>query len=103
MSGTVVALGPNLKTQWKVGDRVAGTIHGNLYPEQGAFAEYARAQSDLIFAVPEQINMEEAATFGVAWVTALQAIVESQGKPWPGEGKVDGEPWVSILLLLLLT
>lgn len=98
LSGTIAKIGPNVQNKaLKIGDKVAGTIHGNVGPKRGAFAEYAAAMSDhCLFKVPEGTDLAEASTFGVAWVTALQAILESQGHGWPGEGKkVEGEPWVS--------
>jgi NADPH:quinone reductase-like Zn-dependent oxidoreductase len=71
-SGTVVKLGPNPKVNLHVGDKVAGCVHGGLFEDKGSFAQYLRAQSDLVFKVPEGVSMEEAATYGVAWVTACQ-------------------------------
>lgn len=93
VSGTIVSVGSNPKQDLKVGDRVAGIVHGNLYPDQGTFATYTKAQTEVIFKVPDSTPSEEAATFGVAWVTALQALVQSQNGPWP-PSKVEGEPWV---------
>ena len=94
MAGTVVAVGSNIRAPLKVGDKVAGIVHGNLYTEQGTFAEYTRAQSDVLFKIPEGLSEADASTFGVAWYTALQALVQSQGAQWP-PAKVEGEPWVS--------
>lgn len=74
---------------------MAGTIHGNVGSKTGAFAEYALAASDnSLFKVPENLDLAGASTFGVAWVTALQAIFLSQGHALP-PAKVEGEPWVS--------
>lgn len=72
-SGTVVKLGSNTKNaNIKVGDRVAASLHGGLFTDKGSYAEYCKAPSDLVFKVPEKMSMEEAATFGVPWVTAAQ-------------------------------
>lgn len=71
-SGTIVALGPNLATSRKVGDRVAGTNPGGQTLDRGTFAEYTKAESDLVFNVPEGFSMEGASHFGVTWITALQ-------------------------------
>ncbi|RSH95675.1 hypothetical protein EHS25_000767 [Saitozyma podzolica] len=90
-SGTVVKLGPNPKVNLRVGDKVAGCVHGGLFEDKGSYAQYLRAQSDLVFKVPEGLGMAEAATYGVAWVTACQALVSSQKKPWPVEKTSDGE------------
>jgi NADPH:quinone reductase-like Zn-dependent oxidoreductase len=76
-SGTVVKLGDNLKNaDIKLGDKVAGTVHGGLSTTKGSNAQYLRAESDLVFKVPEGVQMEQAATFGVAWVTACQVSVQ---------------------------
>jgi NADPH:quinone reductase-like Zn-dependent oxidoreductase len=73
LSGTVVSLGssPTNKSM-QVGDKVAGCVHGGLFEDKGSYAEYARAESDLVFKVPEGEKMEEMAVFGVPWVTACQ-------------------------------
>ncbi|KAL7420011.1 hypothetical protein Q5752_004975 [Cryptotrichosporon argae] len=83
LAGTVVALGPDLKTPLQVGDRVAGFVHGGLFDSKGAYAEYARAESDLIWKVPDDVKLEDAATAGVPWITAAQALIHSQKKPFP--------------------
>ncbi|WVQ98678.1 hypothetical protein IAU59_005809 [Kwoniella sp. CBS 9459] len=94
-AGTVVKLGPNLKIPLKVGDKVAGTTHGGIYKDRGAFAEYARITSDLCFKIPEGLKPEEAATYGIAWVTACQAILASQGHEFP-PAKVQEGSWYII-------
>ena len=68
MSGTVVKLGKNV-SNFKLGDHVVTTRHGSAYPDEGAFAEYAKAPADLLWAVPEDtLTFEESATFNVAYV-----------------------------------
>ncbi|KAK8869863.1 hypothetical protein IAR55_000431 [Kwoniella newhampshirensis] len=95
-AGTVVSLGDNLSTPLKVGDKVAGCTHGGIWKDRGAYAEYARIESDMCFKVPEGTKLDEAATFGVAWVTACQALIDSQKKPFPTEGKVPEGTWYII-------
>lgn len=51
---------------------MAGVVHGGMFDNEGAAAEYLRVESDLCWKVPEGQKMDEASTFGVAWVTALQ-------------------------------
>ncbi|KAF8760116.1 NADPH quinone reductase [Rhizoctonia solani] len=46
-SGTVVKLGSDSINRVKVGDTVAGFVHGGNYKDRGAFAQYTRADSDL--------------------------------------------------------
>lgn len=99
VAGTIVQLGSNLKQDFKIGDKVAGIVHGNLYPYQGTFATYTKAQSEVIFKIPDGLDVSEASTFGVAWVTALQALIHSQKHDWP-PAKVEGQPWVRRLSIL---
>ena len=68
MSGTVVGVG---KDVWslKVGDHVATIKHGSAYPGEGAFAEYAKAPAELVWAIPENtLTFEESSTYNVACV-----------------------------------
>ncbi|KIR68814.1 hypothetical protein I312_100089 [Cryptococcus bacillisporus CA1280] len=96
-AGTVVKVGPDLKIPLKVGDKVAGTVHGGYFKDEGSYADYAAVDSNMCFVVPEGMKLEEAATFGVAWVTACQTIIQRQGKAFPpGDTKVSGNPWYII-------
>nr|XP_019013228.1 uncharacterized protein I206_01293 [Kwoniella pini CBS 10737]OCF52009.1 hypothetical protein I206_01293 [Kwoniella pini CBS 10737] len=94
-SGEVVKLGSNLKTPLQVGDRVAGSVHGGIYKDKGSFAEYLKAESDLIFKLPEQTKLEEAPTYGIGWGTAGHALIHSQGHEYP-PSKVDAGEWYII-------
>ncbi|WWC61459.1 uncharacterized protein I303_104043 [Kwoniella dejecticola CBS 10117] len=94
-SGEVVKVGPNLKTPLEIGDKIAGIVHGGIYKDRGSFAEYLRAESDLVFKVPEQLKLEEAATFGIGWGTAGQVIIHSQGHEFP-PSKVNSDDWYLI-------
>lgn len=52
LAGTIVKFGPNTSSEkFRVGDTVYGFVHGASvkYPENGAFAEYARAKLDLLY------------------------------------------------------
>lgn len=71
-AGTVVKLGSQLKAPLKIGDKVAGCVHGGWSKEEGSYAEYAAIDSNMCFIVPDGMKMEEAATYGVGWVTAAQ-------------------------------
>ncbi|WWC90093.1 uncharacterized protein L201_005026 [Kwoniella dendrophila CBS 6074] len=93
-SGEVVKLGNNLKVDLKVGDKIAGTTHGGIYKDRGSYAEYARIESDLCFKIPDSLKPEEAATFGVAWVTACQALLSSQGNAFPPEKVPEGSWYI---------
>lgn len=73
VSGEVVKLGDGVVNKdIQVGDKVACTVHGGLFKNKGAYAQYAKAQSDLVWKVPQGLDMDKASTFGVAWVTACQ-------------------------------
>ncbi len=67
ISGTVVVVGKDVKSL-KVGDQVFGEIPG------GGFAEYAAVREGLLAPVPSNIPIAEAATLGVAALTALQGL-----------------------------
>ena len=72
-SGTVVALGPNLARDLKIGDRVAGAVHASnpLNPTSGAFAEYLAAWADQVWKMPNSMSWEEAAAIGWCVVGTL--------------------------------
>lgn len=117
-SGTIAAIGPDLKTKWTIGDRVAGCIQGSFIPGRGAFAEYTRANSDRLCAVPDTLPQEQAAALGIPYYTAAQvcqrsrchttllhalhietrvlspqAVLHCQQADFP-PAKVPGSPWV---------
>ena len=72
-AGEVVKIGPQT-TGWKIGDRVAGSVHGGLYPDRGSFAEYLKTDADLCWKVPSDVTDEQATTFGVSAGTAMMAL-----------------------------
>ncbi|KAK6216840.1 TOXD protein [Colletotrichum tabaci] len=97
-AGEVVEVGPSAKTSWKVGDRVAGVVHGGLYHDRGAFAEYLRTEADLAWKIPSGVSDEEATTYGVSAVTAVLALNVHLDIPWPGEAIQSQEPKRTILI-----
>lgn len=65
-SGNVVQVGKNVK-DISVGDHVAAFVHGGNYKDRGAFAEFVKAEADLVWKVPKgTLSHEEAATLGCA-------------------------------------
>lgn len=73
-SGNVVQVGKNVK-DISVGDHVAAFVHGGNYKDRGAFAEFVKAEADLVWKVPKgTLSHEEAATLGCAFWTAAQAL-----------------------------
>ncbi|KAL8820237.1 MAG: hypothetical protein Q9223_001501 [Gallowayella weberi] len=77
-AGTVVALGADAtaRNTMKVGDRVAGAVHGmnNAQPDVGAFAEYVGACADLLLRIPDHMTFEEAAGLGTGVITAVLCL-----------------------------
>lgn len=77
-AGSIVALGAEMSDLWNTGDRVCGVLHGGNIrrPEDGAFAEYILADSDLLIRIPPAMRFEEAATFGLGAVTVGQGLYQ---------------------------
>jgi NADPH:quinone reductase-like Zn-dependent oxidoreductase len=84
-AGTVASVGTQAKGDWHVGDRVAGVVHGGIYPDKGSYAEYLKIDGDLAWKVPEGVSDAEAATYGVSATTAMQALHLVLGLPCPGD------------------
>ncbi|WVQ98438.1 hypothetical protein IAU59_005562 [Kwoniella sp. CBS 9459] len=91
-SGTLVKQGNNLKVPLDLGAKVAGFVQGGLNKDEGAFAQYLKIDSDLLWKVPEGFRMEDAATIGLAWLTASQVIFSSQKHELPPH-KVSPNTW----------
>merc|ERR1712000_544021 len=70
--------------KWKVGDRVGSVVHGGMYPDEGAFAEYAKIDHDLAWPIPDDISDADATTYGVSAMTAMFALNSRLGLPFPG-------------------
>lgn len=84
-AGEITEVGKTAASCWNVGDRVAGAVHGGLYPDRGAFAEYLRTDSDLVWRIPDDMDATTASTYGISAVTAMQALHARHGLPRPGE------------------
>ncbi|KAJ7748791.1 GroES-like protein [Mycena maculata] len=83
-AGVVVKAGTEVKNV-KIGDRVAGFVHGARKNDLGSYAEYLRAEYDLAWSVPEGTSFEEAAAIGgIASETAAMAFYYLLGFAWPG-------------------
>lgn len=81
LAGEVDALGEGV-TGWKVGDAVLG---GNRF---GAMAEYAVVPASALRAKPARLSWEEAAAYGVAYLTAWVALTRC--------GRVESGEWVLV-------
>ncbi|KAI1209523.1 zinc-binding dehydrogenase family oxidoreductase [Annulohypoxylon truncatum] len=75
-SGIIVSIHSNTQTELRIGDRVCGAVHGSnpSEPTNGAFAQYIRARPELLFHVPRDLTMEQAATLGVGLMTNVLAL-----------------------------
>ncbi|KAJ5593998.1 Protein TOXD [Penicillium hispanicum] len=78
-AGVVEAVGKDVKKPFKKGDRVCGFAHGAnaVQPEDGAFAEYIVAKSDIQMRIPDNLSFQEAATLGVGIITVGQSLYQS--------------------------
>ncbi|KAB5590280.1 Zinc-binding oxidoreductase ToxD [Ceratobasidium theobromae] len=95
-SGTVVKLGSGSITRVKVGDTVAGFVHGGNYKDRGAFAQYVKTDSDLVWKFsPSSLSFEEAATMGCALWTSVQALYLRMGLEEPFSASPKNE-WILI-------
>ena len=103
-SGIVETVGKEVTNGLKVGDRVAGFVHGgkshcesNLVVgliskfhianrenrEDGAFAEHITSKEGLQLKLADHVTFEEAATLGVGVTTLCQGLYQSLGLPLP--------------------
>lgn len=84
-AGIVEAIGSEVQNGLKVGDRVAGFIHGSNESnhDDGAFAEHVVAKSQLSTKIPDNLSFEAASTLGCGITTVAQALYQSLELPWP--------------------
>jgi len=90
VAGQVEAVGRNV-TQFKPGDEVFGLcIHNpqasgvKVWAPQGAFADYVCAPESTLALKPDNVTFEQAASAGVAALTALQGL-RDKGNLQPGQ------------------
>ncbi|KAJ3115168.1 hypothetical protein HDU96_001073 [Phlyctochytrium bullatum] len=81
-SGEVVKVG-SLATSVKVGQKVAGFVHGGLEPHHGAYSQYVRLRHDLVIPVPDAVPLDSAATIPLAAATASLCLFQSLELPAP--------------------
>lgn len=62
-AGVVTLLGEGV-TNVKVGDRVAGFVHGGVLPDRGSFSEYVKTLGTLVWKIPTKLAFDEAAALG---------------------------------------
>ncbi|CAF1308701.1 unnamed protein product [Adineta ricciae] len=73
VSGRIVAIGNDVQ-DYKVGDEVFGTL--SFKPEKGggAFQQYSVGNTDTLVKKPSNLSHEDAATLGVAYLSALEGL-----------------------------
>ncbi|KAL0478636.1 trans-enoyl reductase [Acrasis kona] len=82
LAGTIVSTGEGV-SESLVGKRVAGLVHGGVYKDRGAFQQYTRADPSLQFIVPDNVELKDASTLGVATFTSNLALYKTLGLPTP--------------------
>ncbi len=80
MAGTVIGVG-NEVTAFRPGDRVLGSL---TRCGMGAFGEYATANPDCLFPVPDNLSLAEAACIPISGLTAYHALV-TKAEIQPGD------------------
>lgn len=83
-AGTVSARGSNVH-HIKLNQRVAGFLQGacSANDRTGAFAEYLVIPHDLVWVVPDNLSLSEAASISLCALTAAQALYCRLGLPSP--------------------
>ena len=84
-AGKIVTVGPAVKRNLSVGDRVCGCVFGNNREvlDNGAFAENVVVPGSLVFKVPAMMSLQTAATLGVGMSTVGLALYHKLGLPLP--------------------
>ncbi|KYG62359.1 zinc-binding dehydrogenase [Bdellovibrio bacteriovorus] len=80
-AGVIEAVGTNVKN-FKIGDKVYAS--GFLNPKGGFYAEYVAIDEDLVFHVPKNLSLEQAAVMSGVGITALRGIEDTLNLK-PGE------------------
>ncbi|THV06338.1 dehydrogenase [Dendrothele bispora CBS 962.96] len=80
-AGIVTQVGEAV-TDFKIGERVAGMVHG-CKELNGTYAEYVAALPYMTFKIPSSWSLEDASQLGVACYTACQCLYQSQDLPLP--------------------
>lgn len=72
-SGTVEALGCDVKAPLKVGQKVFLTGRNNT----GAYAEYVTAKEEYVYSLGERLSYAQGAALGIAYFTAYKVKLHS--------------------------
>ncbi|KAI8724380.1 hypothetical protein NCS52_00006900 [Fusarium sp. LHS14.1] len=98
-AGVVDKVGDSDKSKLKVGDRVAGAVHGGLFPDKGSFAEYLKVDADLVWRVPDHISDADATTYGISAVTAMLSLNILHGLPFVDGSRLSQDPQNEAILI----
>ncbi|KAF5334846.1 hypothetical protein D9758_014283 [Tetrapyrgos nigripes] len=79
-AGVVIEIGANVVENFKVGDRVAGFVHGSR-ELNGAYAEYVNACPWTTIKLPDSLSFEDGSQLTACGLTACQALYQSQNLP----------------------
>jgi len=86
-AGTIEKLGPDVPSASKLsrGTRVAGFVQGacSVNDRPGAAADYVAIPYDLIWRVPDDMDLKEAATISLCGLTAAQGLFYRLNMPSP--------------------
>ncbi|KAF4498336.1 Zinc-type alcohol dehydrogenase [Fusarium agapanthi] len=77
-------------SDWKKGQRVGAWVHGATFESIGSFAEYINIEASLVFAVPDNISLQQASTISLAFATATRAMYQHLSLPEPYQSEEDG-------------
>ncbi|KAI1815030.1 zinc-binding dehydrogenase [Poronia punctata] len=81
-------------SKWREGQRVAGFVQGGQAEplSRGAFAEYLVTAASFVWAVPDSVSLQSAATVSLAFATAMQAMFQRLGLPEPSKPATSAFP-----------
>jgi len=81
-------------SSWREGQRVAGFVYGTMAEPffRGAYAEYLVTGSSFVWAVPDSVSFQSAATVSLAFATAVQGMFQRLGLPEPSKPATSAFP-----------
>lgn len=93
-AGTVVAVGPNVNKDVKVGDRVLGNADSmdGKRPSGGGFAQYASTIASLTLKLPDNMSFADAACISTSLTSAGLALFHSMKISLPALHNPNGPP-----------
>lgn len=99
-AGVVVALGPNIISGLREGDRVGGFAHGSRDTDStdGCFADYTRCTEQSVFKLPDSFSFEQGATLGIAIATQGQSLYQTLKLPLPDSAEAKSNHSTPLLI-----